>query len=60
MVEDNAGLTFQMTRGSNEFLATLTPPGSAQFLTVLKPCGIILPHVHPRATELYSILFGRG
>ena len=59
-MDDAAGLTFQVTKAQTGFLSTLTAPGAAQFLTVLKPCGIILPHVHQRASELYSVLFGAG
>ena len=29
-----------------------------QFLTVLKPCTILLPHTHQRANEFYSVIFG--
>jgi hypothetical protein len=57
-VDNGAVLQLQVTKANNPFLATLTEPGEAQFLTVLKPCGILLPHVHQRATEFYSILFG--
>jgi hypothetical protein len=57
-VDNGAALQLQVTKANNPFLATLTAPGEAQFLTVLKPCGILLPHVHQRATEFYSILFG--
>jgi hypothetical protein len=56
---DNAAvLQLQVTKVKNQFLATLPGPGEAQFVTVLKPCSILLPHVHPAATEFYSILFG--
>ncbi|NJR42360.1 MAG: hypothetical protein HC767_06555 [Akkermansiaceae bacterium] len=39
-------------------LATLAEPGESQFLTAVKPCGILLPHVHQRANEFYSVIFG--
>jgi hypothetical protein len=45
-------------QGEQPFLSTLPAPGEAQFLTVLKPCSILLRHVRHRATEFYSILFG--
>jgi hypothetical protein len=58
-VTDNAAaLQQRVTKGSNPFLATLAEPGEAQFLTVLKPCSILLPHNHQRANEFYSVLFG--
>ena len=58
-VTDNAVVLQQrVTKGTNPFLSTLAEPGEAQFLTVLKPCGILLPHVHPRANEFYSVIFG--
>lgn len=58
-VTDNAAVLQQrVTKGSNVFLASLAEPGEAQFLTVLKPCSILLPHTHQRANEFYSILFG--
>lgn len=58
-VTDNAAVLQQrVTKGTNVFLARLAKPGEAQFLTVLKPCGILLPHTHQRANEFYSVLFG--
>ena len=58
-VSDNAAVLQQrVTKGTNVFLSTLAEPGEAQFLTVLKPCGILLPHVHQRANEFYSVIFG--
>ena len=58
-VTDNAAVLQQrVTKATNPFLATLAEPGEAQFLTVLKPCGILLPHVHQRANEFYSVIFG--
>jgi hypothetical protein len=57
-VSNAAALQLQVTKANNPFLSTLPAPGEAQFLTVLKPCSILLPHVHQRATEFYSILFG--
>ena len=58
-VTDNAAVLQQrVTKGTNPFLSTLAEPGEAQFLTVLKPCGILLPHVHQRANEFYSVIFG--
>ena len=32
--------------------------GSATYITALKPCGQIAPHIHPRATEQYVIISG--
>ena len=58
-VSDNAAVLQQrVTKGTNPFLSTLAEPGEAQFLTVLKPCGILLPHTHQRANEFYSVIFG--
>ena len=58
-VTDNAAVLQQrVTKATNPFLSTLAEPGEAQFLTVLKPCGILLPHVHQRANEFYSVIFG--
>lgn len=58
MTDNAAALQFRVTKGTNPFLSTLAAPGEAQFLTVLKPCSILLPHVHQRANEFYSVLFG--
>jgi hypothetical protein len=58
-VTDNAAVLQQrVTKASNPFLATLAAPGESQFLTVLKPCSILLPHTHQRANEFYSVIFG--
>ena len=58
-VTDNAAVLQQrVTKGTNVFLSTLAEPGEAQFLTVLKPCSILLPHTHQRANEFYSVIFG--
>ena len=58
-VTDNAAVLQQrVTKGTNPFLSTLAEPGEAQFLTVLKPCSILLPHTHQRANEFYSVIFG--
>ena len=58
MNETDANLQFQADKGTIKQLATLTAPGSSAFLTLIKPCGILLPHVHQRASELYVILSG--
>ena len=58
VIDNAAVLQLQVTKGQNQFLSTLAEPGLAQFLTALKPCSILLPHVHPRANEFYSIIFG--
>jgi len=57
-IDNAAVLQLQMTKGQNQFLSTLAKDGEAQFLTALKPCGILLPHVHQRANEFYSVIFG--
>lgn len=58
-VSDNAAVLQQrVTKGTNVFLSTLAEPGEAQFLTALKPCGILLPHTHQRANEFYTVIFG--
>ena len=57
-IDNEAVLQLQVTKGQNQFLSTLAEPGLAQFLTFLKPCSILLPHVHQRANEFYSVFFG--
>jgi oxalate decarboxylase/phosphoglucose isomerase-like protein (cupin superfamily) len=57
-VDNAAALTLQVDKGAQPFLSTLPAPGSAQFLTALKPCGIVAPHIHLRATEIYSVIYG--
>ena len=57
-VESEAQLQLQVDKAQQPLLATLTSPGSSAFLTTIKPCGILLPHVHPRATELYVVMSG--
>jgi hypothetical protein len=57
-VDNAAVLQLQVTKGEQQFLSTLPHGGAAQFLTVLKPCSILLPHDHPRATEFFSVFFG--
>jgi hypothetical protein len=56
--DNEAVLQLQVTKQQQPFLSTLAKDGQAQFLTVLKPCGILLPHVHQRSNEFYSVLFG--
>ena len=58
VVDNAAVLQLQVTKGQNQFLSTLAEPGLAQFLTFLKPCSILLPHVHQRANEFYSVFYG--
>jgi hypothetical protein len=55
---NEAVLQIQVTKQENPFLSTLAKDGQAQFLTLLKPCGILLPHVHQRSNEFYSVLLG--
>ena len=57
-IDNAAVLQLQVTKGQNQFLSTLPKDGMGQFLTVLKPCGILLPHIHQRSTEFYSVIFG--
>jgi len=57
-VDNIAGLQLQGDKSAFPVLATLPNQGSSFFITTLKPCGIILPHVHPRATEQYVIISG--
>jgi oxalate decarboxylase/phosphoglucose isomerase-like protein (cupin superfamily) len=57
-VDNAAALQLQLDKGAQPFLSTLPAPGSAQFLTALKPCGILAPHIHPRGTEIYSVIYG--
>lgn len=58
LTDNEAALQLRVTKATNPFLSTLAAPGEAQFLTVLKPCSILLPHVHQRANEFYSVIFG--
>lgn len=58
MTDNAAALQLRVEKATNVFLSTLAAPGESQFLTVLKPCSILLPHVHPRANEFYSVIFG--
>jgi mannose-6-phosphate isomerase-like protein (cupin superfamily) len=58
-VTNNAAVLQQrVTKATNVFLSTLAEPGESQFLTVLKPCSILLPHTHQRANEFYTVIFG--
>jgi hypothetical protein len=58
-ITDNAAaLQLRVDKSTNQFLSTLAQPGEAAFLTVLKPCSILLPHVHQNAHEFYTVLFG--
>lgn len=57
-VDNAAVLQRQLTRGLNPFLSTLPKDGLGQFITALKPCGILMPHIHQRANELYSVIYG--
>jgi hypothetical protein len=57
-LQNAAFLQLQVTKGQRQFLSTLPKGGVSQFLTVLKPCSLILRHLHPRGTELFSILSG--
>lgn len=58
MTDNAAVLQQRATKASNPFLSTLAGQGEAQFLTVLKPCGILMPHLHLRANEFYTVLYG--
>ena len=58
VTDNEAALQFWVTKNEQPFLATQPDPGQAGFLTFMKPCSILLPHTHPRATEFYHILFG--
>ena len=56
---DNAAVVqLQGDKAGFPLLSTLPNTGSSVFLTALKPCGILLPHVHQRATEVYTVLSG--
>jgi hypothetical protein len=57
-IDNAAALQLPITKAQVPFLSTLAAPGLAQFLTVLKPCSILLPHNHQRANEFYSVIFG--
>jgi len=41
-------------------MPTLYGEGMAMTLFTIEPCGINLPHVHPRATEMIYVLSGAG
>jgi hypothetical protein len=58
LTDNAAALQQRVTVANNPFLATLSAPGAAQFLTAQKPCSILLPHNHQKASELFSVLFG--
>jgi mannose-6-phosphate isomerase-like protein (cupin superfamily) len=53
-----AGEVFAMDVSANPVLATLPGDGISMNLGMLKPCGVLLPHVHPRASELYFVISG--
>lgn len=57
-VDNAAVVQLQGDKAGFPLLSTLPNSGSAIFLTALKPCGILLPHIHQRATEIYTILAG--
>jgi len=57
-IDNGAALQLQIDKAAQPFLSTLPYPGSAQFVTALKPCGILTPHVHQRATEIYTVIYG--
>lgn len=57
-VDNEAALQLQVQKANNPFLSTLANQGVTQFLTFQKPCSILLPHVHQRANEFYSVVFG--
>ena len=58
VTDNEAVLQFVVTKSEQPFLATQPDPGQSGFLTFMKPCSILLPHTHLRATEFYQILFG--
>eukprot|EP00892_Ulva_mutabilis_P012392 jgi/Ulvmu1/9525/UM053_0013.1 len=58
VTDNEAVLQQRVTKASNPFLSTLTALGESQFLTALKPCGILMPHMHMRANEFYTVLSG--
>ena len=47
-VNNAAGTVYPMDVSANPVLATLPGDGIALNLGQLKPCGVLLPHVHPR------------
>ena len=56
---NNAAATvFQMTAAANPLLATLPAPGVSVNRGEMQACAVLLPHVHPRATEVYYVLSG--
>jgi len=58
LVENPAVRQLQADKTPFPILATLPNGGSSFFITALKPCGLLLPHVHQRATEQYIIISG--
>lgn len=40
-------------------LPSLKGIGVSYTLTEVEPCGIVLPHVHPRATEMIYVVYGQ-
>ena len=44
-----------MDVSANGLLATIPGPGISINRGTLNPCSILLPHIHPRATEIYYV-----
>lgn len=58
VTDNSAVLQQRVGKSSNPFLATLPGAGISQYLTAVKPCGIVMPHIHLRGNELYTVLYG--
>jgi oxalate decarboxylase/phosphoglucose isomerase-like protein (cupin superfamily) len=54
----SAATSFDRRIDTDVFLATLPNRGMSQTFAELKACGVLLPHVHPRATEIYFVING--
>ena len=47
-----------MDAAANPLLATLPAPGISVNRGEMQACAVLLPHIHPRATEIYYVLSG--
>eukprot|EP00189_Rhodosorus_marinus_P011005 CAMPEP_0184741438 /NCGR_PEP_ID=MMETSP0315-20130426/4447_1 /TAXON_ID=101924 /ORGANISM="Rhodosorus marinus, Strain UTEX LB 2760" /LENGTH=216 /DNA_ID=CAMNT_0027211701 /DNA_START=40 /DNA_END=690 /DNA_ORIENTATION=- len=56
----NNGAGAMIQAGSQSRFPALNGLGLCYFLFTLEPCGMNLPHVHPRATELIYLVKGYG
>ena len=57
-VENAAVLQLVGDKGAFPVLSTLPSQGLTVVITALKPCGMILPHMHMRASEQNLVISG--